>query len=35
MKWKTFPTPMARFGVLICFGSDFPYIARLNTLQGA
>jgi len=33
--WKTFATPMARFGALICFESDFPYIARLNIRQGA
>jgi len=33
--WKTFTTPMVKFGVLICFESDFPYIARLNTRQGA
>jgi apolipoprotein N-acyltransferase len=33
--WKTFTTPMARFGVLICFESDFPSMARLNIRRGA
>jgi apolipoprotein N-acyltransferase len=33
--WKTFVTPMARFGALICFENDFPYIARLNIRKGA
>ncbi|MDQ7825581.1 MAG: apolipoprotein N-acyltransferase [Candidatus Eremiobacteraeota bacterium] len=33
--WKTFTTPAARFGVIICFESDFPYIARINVRRGA